>query len=90
MLHVIVYDIANPRRLNRVALICEDFGRRVEKSVFECDLDKENHDRLWRRLWNVIDESEDMIVDYPVGHSELSKIVAVGVDRHEHTGVCVF
>ena len=38
MLHLIAYDIASDKRLRRVARICEDYGIRVEKSVFECDL----------------------------------------------------
>jgi hypothetical protein len=34
MLRIIVYDIACPKRLRRVAQTCLDFGVRVQKSVF--------------------------------------------------------
>lgn len=35
---VIAYDIADDRRLARVASEMENFGRRVQYSVFECHL----------------------------------------------------
>jgi hypothetical protein len=38
MLHLVAYDISDPKRLSRVARVCKDYGIRVEYSVFECDL----------------------------------------------------
>ncbi len=39
MLTVIAYDITDQRRLRQIAKICEDYGVRVEYSVFECRLE---------------------------------------------------
>jgi len=47
MLVVVSYDVQTSndegkRRHRRVAKICEDFGQRVQGSVFECLVDTEN------------------------------------------------
>jgi len=44
MMVVVSYDVntetkAGRRRLRRVAKVCQDFGRRVQNSVFECLVD---------------------------------------------------
>lgn len=39
--YLIVYDIVDPKRLQKVAKILENFGERVQKSVFEAFLDQE-------------------------------------------------
>ena len=40
MLYVVAYDIADDDRRQRVARYLEGWGRRVEKSVFECDVSR--------------------------------------------------
>ena len=38
------------RRLRRVAKVCEGVGQRVQKSVFECRVDRMQYEDLERRL----------------------------------------
>ena len=64
MLRVVVYDVACPRRLRRVAEVCLDQGVRVQKSVFECWLDEDRFDALWHSLQQVIEPSEDRLLAY--------------------------
>jgi CRISPR-associated protein Cas2 len=64
MLRLVVYDITSPARLRRVAKVCEDFGTRVQKSVFECWLDDERYNRLWSLLLDQLDSETDSIVGY--------------------------
>jgi len=64
MLTVVAYDIADPKRLARVAKICQDFGVRVQYSIFECHLPEDEFEDLWLSLLETIDESEDRIVAY--------------------------
>lgn len=64
MLTLIGYDIANPKRLAKVAKTCLDFGTRVQYSFFECHLAEEDFDELWLRLLCIIDQEEDRIVAY--------------------------
>ena len=82
MLHLIAYDIASGRRLRRVARICEDYGIRVEKSVFECDLSDGDFADLWTRLSETVCEEEDCVIDYPIGLIGRKRIRTLGECRH--------
>lgn len=90
MLHLIAYDIASDRRLRRVASICEDFGFRIEKSVFECDMEDKVYDRFWSRIKVVVDPDEDSVVDYPIGLLDRRRIVTLGVVKRQLEGALVF
>lgn len=63
---IVSYDIANPRRLNRVAKVLEANGIRVQKSVFECALTFDAISVLRSRLRRLIDPMEDHILITPV------------------------
>jgi CRISPR-associated protein Cas2 len=47
---VVAYDIEDDRGRARIAKVMERFGRRVQKSVFECRLDDKSLARLQRLL----------------------------------------
>lgn len=66
MLTLVAYDIRAPRRLVRVARYCEDFGMRVQYSVFECRLAGDAFDVFWDGLQELIDPDEDRIVAYKI------------------------
>lgn len=90
MLHLIAYDIANSRRLRNVAAICEDFGCRIEKSVFECDLDEATYRRFWARLAAVVNKDFDSVVDYPIGLLDRRRIVTLGPVERRREGALIF
>lgn len=64
MFYVICYDIANPRRLGRVARLLEGYGERVQESVFECRLDGDHLRRLKAELAREIDGERDRVRFY--------------------------
>src|SRR5205823_3542462 len=66
MLTVIAYDVCDPKRLAKAARICEDYGVRVQYSIFECYLEPDAFDELWLNLLEVIDEDEDRLVAYKI------------------------
>lgn len=66
MLTLVAYDITQEKRLHKVAKICEDYGVRVQYSVFECHLDESEFSDFWLKLLDVIDESEDRLVAYKI------------------------
>lgn len=66
MLSLVAYDISDPRRLSRIARICEDFGVRVQYSVFECRLEEEEFETFWERLIRELDPEEDRLVAYKI------------------------
>jgi len=49
------------RRLRRVAKACEGRGQRVQKSVFECSLDRAQFEELERRLLAIVELSQDSL-----------------------------
>ena len=66
---LIVYDIAHPRRINRVAKVLKDYGLRVQKSVFEVDVTVARFSELRRRVEYFIEPDEDGVKYLPLcGH----------------------
>lgn len=63
---LVSYDIADPRRLRRVARTLEEVGDRIQKSVFECGLTPAGLQALRLRLRRIIDPVEDHILIQPV------------------------
>lgn len=64
MLVIVCYDVNTEtregrRRLRRVARVCEGVGQRVQKSVFECQVDLARLEELERRLLAEIRIDED-------------------------------
>ena len=71
MLVLVCYDVntetqAGRRRLRRVARVCESTWQRVQKSVFECQLDTAKFEALERRLLAEIDPTVDCLRLYRI------------------------
>jgi CRISPR-associated protein Cas2 len=66
MLTVVAYDVSDQKRLAKAARICEDYGVRVQYSIFECHLEPGEFDEFWLKLLEVIDEEQDRIVAYKI------------------------
>lgn len=69
MIHIICYDVntetrEGQRRLRRIAQACCDFGQRVQKSIFECELDESLWLQLRTRLLAEFDKQHDSIRIY--------------------------
>jgi len=79
MRYLVAYDVSHPKRLRREAKVCEDYGMRVQKSVFECDLEPSNFRNLWRELQAEINDAEDFLVCYPLCQSCVSRIESAGI-----------
>ena len=66
MLVIVCYDVntetrAGRRRLRRVAKVCEGTGQRVQKSVFECQVNLMQMETLERELLAEIDPAQDCL-----------------------------
>lgn len=67
--YVLTYDVntqdrAGRRRLRRMAQLCEDYGQRVQLSVFECSVDELQLDALAARAAEIIDAKLDSLRIY--------------------------
>jgi len=72
--YMICFDIADSRRLRRVSNQLENFGQRVQLSVFECWLDENDLFKLKRRLARELDPTEDQVRYYPLCTKDISDI----------------
>ena len=86
MLVVVTYDVstesaAGRRRLRRVAKVCESTGQRVQKSVFECQVNEMQLEQLERALLAEIDETEDNLRFYRITESAHLRVKQYGAFR---------
>lgn len=84
MLVLVTYDV-NTRsekgkyRLRLVAKICENYGQRVQNSVFECLVDPTLWTKFSKELCDSIDLEEDSLRFYYLGSKWKSKVEHIGV-----------
>ena len=74
MMVLVTYDVktetpAGRRRLRRIAKACQNFGQRVQFSVFECEVDPAQWTELRHRLLKEFLETEDSLRFYMLGAS---------------------
>ena len=84
MLVLVCYDVNTEtkegrRRLRRVARVCESTGQRVQKSVFECQLDVSRFEALERRLLAVIDPALDCLRLYRIPGTRGFEVLEHGI-----------
>lgn len=83
MLVLVTYDVAvqtdgGAKRLRRVASACQDWGQRVQYSVFEIELDPAQWTRLKARLEEIIDPAHDSLRYYYLGANWTRRVEHVG------------
>jgi CRISPR-associated protein Cas2 len=84
MFHVLAYDISDPGRLARVAKIMEDYGKRVQLSIFEVDADQKTMRTLRDRVGQAIDHDVDGVKVFPLCESCLKKTLVMGIGGLDH------
>lgn len=83
MMVLITYDVSTEdpegaRRLRRVARACENYGQRVQNSVFECLVDPAKFAELRFRLIERIDQERDSLRFYFLGANWKRRVEHVG------------
>lgn len=86
MLVLISYDVstvdrAGRVRLRRVAKMCQNYGQRVQLSVFECIVDPAQWAMLRQKLLDIIDPEEDSLRFYFLGANWRGRIEHVGAKQ---------
>jgi len=83
MLVLVSYDVSTTdkkgrRRLRRVAKVCQNYGQRVQYSIFECIVDPAQWVALRQRLIDEIKIEEDSLRFYFLGSNWKRRIEHVG------------
>ena len=84
MLVLITYDVntetaAGKARLRKVAKQCQNYGQRVQNSVFECNVDAAKCRQIKAILENIIDQEKDSLRFYYLGEHYKNKVEHIGV-----------
>lgn len=74
-------DSGGPGRLHKVAKTCQDYGQRVQKSVFECIVDPAQWAVFKQRLIDQIDQEKDSLRFYYLGSNWRRRVEHVGAKK---------
>ena len=83
MFVLVTYDVntgtdAGKKRLRKVAKICENYGQRVQNSVFECVVDSALWALISNKLLSAIDPTCDSLRFYFLGRNWKGRIEHAG------------
>jgi len=83
MLVLVSYDVSTEdptgsRRLRRIAKLCQNFGQRVQFSVFECLVDPAQWTKLRAALIKEMNEEKDSLRFYFLGSNWERRVEHVG------------
>jgi CRISPR-associated protein Cas2 len=83
LLVLITYDVSTissggKKRLRKVSKVCQNYGQRVQNSVFECIVDATQFASLKIQLAEIIDEELDSLRFYQLGNNYKTKVEHIG------------
>jgi CRISPR-associated protein Cas2 len=76
---IVAYDIAEPRRLLKVARVMKDYGRRVQKSIFEVEVDEVRFRQMRFRVERIITPAVDGVKYFPLCGRCADTLIALGL-----------
>lgn len=76
---IIAYDIADARRLVKIGRIMEDYGLRVQKSIFEAEIDERRFHEMKGRIELLIDKEMDGVKYFPLCNRCADRPIAIGI-----------
>lgn len=78
MFLVVSYDVTDDQKRKKLAEVLKDYGRRVQFSVFECDLEKKHIDKMVKEASAFIDGEGDSLRIYRLCNECAEKIEVFG------------
>ena len=86
MFVLVSYDVSvtspgGAKRLHKVAKACQDYGQRVQFSVFECIVDPAQWAVLKQRLIDEIDQEKDSLRFYYLGANWRRRVEHIGAKK---------
>ena len=83
MLVLITYDVSTEKpegrkRLRHVSKTCQNYGQRVQNSVFECEVDAGQFLKLKDRLVHLVNPETDSLRFYNLGNNGCKKVEHFG------------
>ncbi len=75
---LVLYDISNTKRLQKVSKLLECEGLRVQKSLFECTWEEAHGILVERKLKELLDSQEDYLLLIPRCETDMQKVIKIG------------
>jgi CRISPR-associated protein Cas2 len=79
MFCVVAYDMPNTKRRTKLLKAMKGFGVHTQFSVFECELDRKEHDKMLRAIERIIETKEDKIKIYRLCRDCVRNIQVLGL-----------
>jgi len=76
---IFCYDIASPHRRVRVAKVLEQYGDRIQKSVFQLDVSPVKAKEIKDALLTIMAEKEDSLLILPICKTCFENTVSAGI-----------
>lgn len=77
-LWIVAYDTPSAKRRRKLSILLEGYGRRVQWSVFECRLQKQELQTLVALLRHVVHVDLDRVRLWPVPESSCARVIQLG------------
>lgn len=96
MMTLVSYDVSTTdnkgkTRLRKVAKECQNYGQRVQNSVFEIDVDYGTFLKVKDKLLKIIDQQHDSLRIYYLGNNWKHRIEHFGTkETYDPEGVLIF
>ena len=81
--YLIVYDIADSKRLNELRKLLEGFVYWKQNSVFEGELTKSQFVELKDKIRDIIEKDEDSVIIYPLTKQNVENKIVIGVEKRK-------
>ncbi|WP_394829784.1 CRISPR-associated endonuclease Cas2 [Pendulispora albinea] len=79
---IVTYDVRDPKRLRRVYRVLRGYGRHLQLSVFQCELDARERVELMAKLRKAVHHDEDQVLFVDIGPADgrgATSIESIGV-----------
>ncbi|MDX9924860.1 MAG: CRISPR-associated endonuclease Cas2 [Ignavibacteriaceae bacterium] len=80
MKYIISYDISSDRIRSKAAKVLEQYGIRIQYSMFECSLTKKELVELKQKLEKLINHKDSSIYFFPLCDSCYNKVIFIGAE----------
>ena len=77
--YLVCFDVREDKRLRKISVAMEDFGIRVQRSVFECHLESFQLLALKQRVSDIMNPNEDNVRYYHLCGKDKGQIIVDGI-----------
>ncbi len=87
---IVAYDVSLAKRRNRLVKLLEPYGRRINRSVYECMFTDVQLRRLKEQIALILSPGKDQVVIYPICVSCYTRAVYIPEIKRDFKVVALF